>query len=84
MIPSGERHSISFILRLCVESTGDCNPSRWRCQVEHVGSGEMVSFLVPTALLEFLAERLPTSASENPDSMGEPIEDAPLDSAARL
>jgi hypothetical protein len=60
MPQSFERHTISFILRLWVESTQDSGQSRWRGQVEHVGSGERVYFEVPAALLDFLAAHLPS------------------------
>ncbi len=66
MMPPGETHSISFVLRLYKEypsgeqarPQGTAGP-RWRCQVEHVGSGETISFIVPAALLEFIRERMP-------------------------
>lgn len=54
-----ERQTISFILRLWVESGEHQNQPQWRGQIEQVGSGEKVHFEDVTRLLETVAKLAP-------------------------
>jgi hypothetical protein len=63
----GERHTLSFIVRLWAEPSEAAETPVIRVQVEHVGSGEKVSWQAPAALIEFLGlylARTAQSASE--------------------
>lgn len=66
-----ERRTVSFIVRLWTEPGLTPGALNWRGQVEHVGSGQIIHFQIPPALVEFLVSCLPA-----PQQADEPSERA--------
>ncbi|MBI1744241.1 hypothetical protein HYR54_14400 [Candidatus Acetothermia bacterium] len=56
MAQSFARHTVSFVLRLWVESGEQPDEPQWRGQIEHVGSGEKAHFQDLSALQNTMAK----------------------------
>jgi hypothetical protein len=65
-----ERRTISFVIRLWIESAEEGGEAEWRGQVEQVANGESAYFRDPAGLLAHLAKHVPGFFSADRDETG--------------